>query len=113
MVTIVRLKGVIKRININNAGLKVKIKDIGTIKVKMLLIKRFDGTRNKLKGFLTQIRMKVLYEGAKLPILLDQVAYIGLFLTGRVLEWFKPYLIEIQDNGLLTTNLEVRYIFLL
>ena len=32
------------------------------------------------------MRIKVLYEGAKLPILLDQVAYIGLFLTGRVLE---------------------------
>ena len=59
------------------------------------------------------MRIKVLYKGAKLPILLDQVAYIGLFLIGRVLEWFKPYLIEIQENGLLTTNLEVRYMFLL
>ena len=98
--------------DINNIGLKAKIKDIRTIKVKILLIERFDGIRNKLKGFLTQIRMKVLYKGAKLPILLDQVAYTGLFLTGRVLEWFKPYFIEIQENGLLTTNLEVRYIFL-
>jgi hypothetical protein len=53
LVTIARLKEVIKRIDINNAGLKVKIKDIGTIKVKILLIKRFNGTRNKLKGFLT------------------------------------------------------------
>ena len=52
LVTIARLKEVIKRIDINNVGLKVKIKDIGTIKVKMLLIKRFDGIRNKLKGFL-------------------------------------------------------------
>ena len=39
--------------DINNAGLKAKIKDIGTIKVKILLIKRFNRTRNKLKGFLT------------------------------------------------------------
>ena len=39
--------------DINNAGLKVKIKDNGTIKVKLLLIERFNGTRNKLKGFLT------------------------------------------------------------
>ena len=53
LVTIARLKEVIKRIDINNAGLKAKIKDIGTIKVKILLIKRFDGIRNKLKGFLT------------------------------------------------------------
>ena len=72
--------------DINNIGLKAKIKDIGTIKVKMPLIKRFDGIRNKLKGFLTWMRIKVLYKGAKLFILLDQVAYAGLFLTGRVLE---------------------------
>ena len=56
--------------------------------------------------------MKILYKGAKLPTLLDQVAYTGLFLTGRALEWFEPYLIEIQENGLSTTNLEVRYMFL-
>ena len=53
MVTIDQLKEVIKRIDINNIGLKAKIKDIRTIKVKILLIERFDGTRNKLKGFLT------------------------------------------------------------
>ena len=39
--------------DINNIGLKAKIKDIRTIKVKILLIERFDGIRNKLKGFLT------------------------------------------------------------
>ena len=53
LVTIGRLKEVIKRIDINNIGLKAKIKDIRTIKVKMLLIERFNRTRNKLKGFLT------------------------------------------------------------
>ena len=52
MVTINRLKEVIKRIDTNNAGLKVRVKDIRIIKVKMLLIKRFDGLRNRLKGFL-------------------------------------------------------------
>ena len=52
LVTIDRLKEVIKRIDINNAGLKAKIKDIRIIKVKILLIERFDGIRNKLKGFL-------------------------------------------------------------
>ena len=53
MVTIDRLKEIIKKIDINNIGLKAKIKDIRTMKVKMLLIERFDGIRNKLKGFLT------------------------------------------------------------
>ena len=53
MVTINRLKEVIKRINTNNIGLKARVKDIRIIKVKMLLIKRFNGSRNRLKGFLT------------------------------------------------------------
>ena len=52
MVTINRLKEVIKRIDTNNVGLKARVKDIGIIKVKMLPIKRFDGLRNRLKGFL-------------------------------------------------------------
>ena len=52
MVTINRLKEVVKRIDTNNIGLKARVKDIGIIKVKMLLIKRFNRLRNRLKGFL-------------------------------------------------------------
>ena len=44
---------------------------------------------------------------------IEQVAYAGLFLTGRVLEWFKPYLTKVQLNGLGTTNIKVQYIFLI
>ena len=52
MVTINRLKEVIERIDTNNVGLKARVKDIEIIKVKMPLIKRFNGLRNRLKGFL-------------------------------------------------------------
>ena len=34
-----------------------------------------------------------------------------MFLTGRALEWFEPYLTEIQINGMTSTNLEVKYMF--
>ena len=61
----------------------------------MLLIKRFIGEKYKLKGFLIQIKIKIQYKGAKLLTIIDQVAYIGLFLIGQVLEQFKPYFIEI------------------
>ena len=44
---------------------------------------------------------------------IKQIAYAGLFLTGRVLEWFKPYLIKIQLNRLNTTNIEAWYMFLI
>jgi len=41
------------------------------------------------------MHFKVVQEGVKLAISLDQVAYAELFLTGRALKWFKPYLTEI------------------
>ena len=56
--------------------------------------------------------VKSLRRGDFCPSTVDQVAYIGLFLTGRALKWFKPYLTKIQINGIMSTNLEVKYMFL-
>ena len=67
----------------------------------------------KLKGFLTQIKIKITNKGLGLLIVIKQVAYAGLFLLGRVLEWFKPYFIEIQLNRMSTTNIEAQYMFLI
>jgi hypothetical protein len=50
-------------------------------KIKMPSIKRFSGEKAKLKGFLTQIKLKIRYKRQKLPIVIDQVAYTGLFLA--------------------------------
>ena len=75
-------------------------------------VKYFLGEAYKLKGFLTQIKIKITNKGLGLLIVMEQVAYTGLFLTGKVLEWFKPYLTEIQLNRMGTINVEVRYIFL-
>ena len=41
------------------------------------------------------------------------MAYTGLFLIGKVLKQFKPYLTKIQLNGMSTTNIEIQYIFLI
>ena len=79
----------------------------------MLLVKYFLGEAYKLKRFFMQIKIKIINKGLGLPIAIKQVAYAGLFLIERVLEQFKPYLIEIQLNGLNTTNIEVQYIFLI
>jgi len=38
--------------------------------------------------------MKVQSEGLKLLILVDVVAYIGLFLIREPLKWFEPYFLE-------------------
>ena len=60
-----------------------------------------------------QIKIKITNKGLGLPTAIKQVAYAGLFLTGRVLEWFKPYFTKMQLNGLNITNIEVRYMFLI
>ena len=44
---------------------------------------------------------------------IEQIAYIRLFLIERVLKWFKPYLTKIQLNGMSSTNIKVRDIFLI
>jgi len=38
--------------------------------------------------------MKVQSEGLKLLTLVDVVTYIGLFLIGEPLKWFKPYFLK-------------------
>ena len=79
----------------------------------MLLVKYFLGEAYKLKEFLTQIKIKITNKRPGLLTAIKQVAYIGLFLTKRVLKWFKLYFTKVQLNGLNTTNIKIRYIFLI
>ena len=58
------------------------------------------------------MKLKIRYKGVKLPIIVDQVAYAGLFLTGYTLKQFKLYLIEYKANSLTTKNNKVKYMFL-
>ena len=64
------------------------------------------GEAYELRGFLTQIKIKITNKGLGLLTVIKQVAYAELFLTGRVLEWFKLYLTEIQLNGMSTINIK-------
>jgi len=41
------------------------------------------------------MHFKVAQEEVKLVIPMDRIAYAGLFLLGKILKYFKPYLIEI------------------
>ena len=70
-------------------------------------VKYYLGEVYKLKKFLIQIKIKITNKRLGLLTVIKQVAYTGLFLIGRVLKWFKPYLTEIQLNGMSTTNVEV------
>ena len=79
----------------------------------MLLVKYYLGEAYKLRGFLIQIKIKITNKGPGLLTVMEQIAYTGLFLIKRVLEWFKPYFTKIQLNRMSTTNIEVLYIFLI
>ena len=61
----------------------------------MPLVEYFIRELYKLRGFFIQVKIKITNKGLGLPMFIKQVAYIGLFLSGRALEWFKPYLTEI------------------
>ena len=41
-----------------------------------------------------QMLLKLRYKGHRIAMLLDAVIYIGIYLTGRALKWFKLYLTE-------------------
>ena len=79
----------------------------------MLSVKQFLGEAYKLKKFLIQIKIKITNKRPGLLTAIKQVAYAGLFLTGRALEQFKPYLTKIQLNGMSTTNIKAQYMFLI
>ena len=52
----------------------------------MPLVKRFSGEVYKLRGFLTQVKIKIVNKKVGLPTVIEQVAYARLFLLGRALE---------------------------
>ena len=79
----------------------------------MLSIKKFAGNKEKLKRFLTQVKIKIINKSLGLLIFIERVANTGLFLTGKILKWFKFYFTKIQFNNMMITNLEATYIFLL
>ena len=58
------------------------------------MVEWYNGIRIKLKGYFIQMALKLQYKGYRIATPPDIVVYAGIFLTGRVLEWFKPYLIE-------------------
>ena len=41
------------------------------LKIKMPLVKKYSKEKVKLKGFLTQIKLKIQYKVVKLPTVLD------------------------------------------
>ena len=66
-----QLQQIINQFTSNGQVLENKITKMGIFKVKMLSVKRFSSEKAKLKGFLTQIKLKIRHKGAKLLIVVD------------------------------------------
>ena len=81
--------------NQNNQVIEQRLNKISLGKIKIPLIKQFNGDPKKLKGFMAQIKFKIGQEGIRLNTLADKVAFAGMFLIGDLLRWFEPYFAEI------------------
>jgi hypothetical protein len=57
-----QLYKVVDQFTNNSVALDNKINSIGILKIKIPSIKRFSGEKIKLKGFLTQIKLKIRYK---------------------------------------------------
>ena len=79
----------------------------------MPLIEKFNKNWLKLKGFLTQIKIKINNKKPKLATPFNKIIYAGMHLIGKPFKWFQLYLSETQTNRVITTNKKVRYMFLL
>jgi hypothetical protein len=63
VVIIGQLYEVVNQLTSNSVALNNKINSIEMSKVKMPLIKRFSREKVKLKGFLTQMKLKIRHKG--------------------------------------------------
>jgi transposase InsO family protein len=57
----------------------------------------FDGTRSKLRGFLTQMEMQ-LRMNSQIVNEDDKVVFVSTYLRGQAFEWFEPFIREYQEK---------------
>jgi len=55
--------------------------------------------------------MQINNKGLRLPTPIERIAYTGMSLTGKPLEWFQFYLTETQVNRITSTNNKIKYMF--
>jgi len=54
--------------------------------IKMPVIEKFNRDQLKLKGFLTQIKIRINNKGLKLTTPFDKIIYAGMYLIGKPLK---------------------------
>lgn len=69
----------------------------------------FDGSRDKLQTYLTQIGTYMLFNKPLLQKEEEKVLYAASYLRGAAAAWFQPYALEYMANGVLST--QTTYLF--
>lgn len=59
----------------------------------------FDGTRSKLRPFITQLDLYIRMNRSKLALESDKVLFAATYLTGPAFDWFEPILRDFQENS--------------
>jgi hypothetical protein len=67
----------------------------------------FDGTRDKLRSFVTQLRLKLFSDASRFPTARLRVSYAISRLEGRAMEQLLPY---IRDNGQIVNLEDVEHV---
>jgi transposase InsO family protein len=73
----------------------------GRLAVKSVKIRPpepFNGTRSKLRGFLTQLDMYIQMNREKLVNEADKVLFATTYLTGPAFDWFEPFVRDYQEH---------------
>ena len=86
VVTMAQLKSVISQMEGNTEAFNKRLTEIGILKIKLLIVERYDCSCIGLKGYLTQILLKIKTKVLKLALVGDIVVYIEMFLIERALE---------------------------
>jgi len=69
----------------------------------------FDGSRDKLSNYLTQIGTYMLFNIKLFPAEREKVLYAASYLRGAAAAWFQPYALEIMAEG--TVSAQAAYLF--
>jgi hypothetical protein len=65
---------------------------------KLPKAENFDGTRSKLRGFLTQMNMHLDVNKFKLTNDADKVIFVSTYLRGQAWDWLEPYVREYYEK---------------
>ena len=96
--TVEQLAAVISQLEAHIARLQGQIENqTHAAGVKVPAPEKLDGTKTKVRPFLTQMRLFLRVNQRVFQLAKDQVLATGMYMKGDALEWFQPYMDEVMN----------------